>query len=108
MISTSLDEQNSSNNNYNNNNNSVINKLLLIIQFNDNDLKNHVNELKTVLYNRRIVVALIIETHFTKYSNIFIASYKLLKLNHTYNTTYGGGFILMKTSIFFEPFPNFV
>lgn len=107
MKSTSLDEQNSNNNN-NNNNNSVTNKLLLIVQFNDKDLKNHVNELKTVLYNRRIVIALIIETHFTKYSNIFIASYKLLKPNHPYNTTYGGGFILMKTSIFFEPLPNFV
>lgn len=106
MISTSRDEQNSNNNN--NNNNSVTNKLLLIVQFNDNDLKNHINELKTLLYNRRIIVSLIIETYFTKYSNIFITSYKLLKLNYPYNTTYGGGFILMKTSIFFEPLPNVV
>lgn len=52
--------------------NSITNKSLLILLFNANGLKNHVNELQNVLYNRRIDIALITETHFTKYSTIHI------------------------------------
>lgn len=87
--------------------NIITNKFLLILQFNANGLKNHVSELQAVLYNKRIDIALITETHFTKYSTIFIAGYKLLKTNHPDNTAYGGIAILIKTSILFEPLPNF-
>lgn len=48
-------------------NNSVTDKTLLICLFNANGLKNHVLELETVLNNKRIDIALITETHFTKY-----------------------------------------
>lgn len=53
-------------------NNSATNKSLLVLQFNANGLKNHVNILQNVLYDKRIDIALITETHFTKYTHIFI------------------------------------
>jgi len=57
----------------------VTNKYLLILQFNANSLKNYVHELENVLHSKRIDIALITETHFTKYSSIYILDYKLLK-----------------------------
>jgi len=62
-----------------NNNNSVTDNSLLILQFNANGLKNHAFELETVLNNKRIDIALITETHFTKYSYIHIPGYTLIK-----------------------------
>lgn len=59
-------------------NNSTTNKSLLVLQFNANGLKNHVNILQNVLYNKRIDIALITETHFTKYTHIFIPGYQLI------------------------------
>lgn len=50
--------------------NSATSKSLLILQFNANGLKNHANELQNVLYDKRIDIALIKETHFTKYTHI--------------------------------------
>jgi hypothetical protein len=47
------------------NNNSFTNKSLQILLFNANGLKNHVNELQTVLYDKKIDLALITETHST-------------------------------------------
>lgn len=64
-------------------------------------------ELQTVLFNKCIDIALISETHFTKYSTIHIAGYKLLKTNHPDGTAHGGAAILIKSSILFEPLPNF-
>jgi len=61
--------------------NSATNKFLLILLFNANGLKNHVLELQSVLYNKRIDIALITETHFTQYSYIHIPGYKLHKVN---------------------------
>jgi exonuclease III len=69
---------------------SATNNSLLILQFNANGLKNHSNELQTVFHNRRIDIAIITETHFTKYSYIFIPGYKLIKTNHPDNTAHGG------------------
>ena len=63
-------------------NNSVTDKTLLICLFNVNGLKNHVLELETVLNNKRIDIALITETHFTKYTFLHIPGYKLIKTNH--------------------------
>jgi hypothetical protein len=83
------------------------NKSLLILQFNANGIKNHVNELQTVLYNSRIDLALITETHLTKYSNIYIPGYKLLKTDHPDNTAHGGVAILIKNSIQYQPLPHF-
>jgi len=88
-------------------NNNVTNKSLLILQFNSNGLKNHINKLETVLYKKRIDIALITEPHFTKYSFFHIPGYKLLKSNHPDNTAHGGVAILIKISIIFQPLPNF-
>jgi hypothetical protein len=47
---------------------SFTNNSLLILLFNANGLKNHVNELQLVLQKKRIDIALISEKNFTKYS----------------------------------------
>jgi len=86
---------------------SATNNSLLILQFNANGLKNHSNELQTVLHNRRIDIAIITETHFTKYSYIFIPGYKLIKTNHPDNTAHGGVAILIKTSLYYQLLPNY-
>ena len=88
-------------------NNAFTNKSLLTLLFNANGLKNHVNELQTVLYDKRIDLALITETHFTQHSQIYIPGYKLLKTNHPDNTAHGGVAILIKSTIAFQALPNF-
>lgn len=80
---------------------------LLILLFNSNGLKNHSNELQLVLQNKRIDIALISETHFTKYSHIPIPGYQLLKTNHPDNTAHGGAAIYIKSSISFQSLPNY-
>jgi len=87
--------------------NTITNKSLLILQFNANGLKNHALELQTVLYNKHVDIALITETHLTKYSTIHIPGYKLLKTNHPDGTAHGGVAILIKSTILFELLPNF-
>lgn len=91
----------------NNNNNSVTDNSLLILQFNANGLKNHVHELESVLINKRIDIALISETHFTKYSYIHIPGYTLIKTNHPDNTAHGGAAIFVKSTIEFYPLLSF-
>jgi exonuclease III len=88
-------------------NNTYTNKSLLILLFNANGLRNHVNEIESVLQNQRIDIALITETHFTQYSNVHIPGYKLLKANHPDNTAHGGVAILIKSTIAFQVLPNF-
>jgi len=51
-------------------NNSYANNSSILL-FNSNGLKNRVNELQTVLFDKRIDIALILETHFTKYSHLY-------------------------------------
>jgi len=86
---------------------SATNNSLLILQLNANGLKNHTNELQTLLHNRRIDIAIITETHFTKYSNIFIPGYKLIKTNHPDKTAHGGVTILIKTSLYYYLLPKY-
>uniref|UniRef100_A0A2H8TKI9 Putative RNA-directed DNA polymerase from transposon X-element n=1 Tax=Melanaphis sacchari TaxID=742174 RepID=A0A2H8TKI9_9HEMI len=80
---------------------------ILILQFNANGLKNHVNELQLVLQEKRIDIALISETHFTKHSYVPITGYNLLKSNHPDNTAHGGAAIYIKSSLLYQPLPNF-
>jgi len=80
---------------------------ILILQFNANDLKNHANELQLVLQEKRIDIALISETYFTKYSHIPITGYNLLKSNYPDNTTHGGAAIYIKSSLMYQSLPNF-
>jgi exonuclease III len=87
-------------------NNNATNNSLLILLINANGLKNHINELQTVLYNKRVDIALITETHFTKYFFINILGYFSLKSNHPDNTAHGGVAILVKASLFYQPLPN--
>jgi len=75
-------------NSHNKNSNSVTNNSLLILQFNANGLKNHAHELKLLLNNKRIDIALITETHFTKCTKIFISGYKLVHTNYPDNTAH--------------------
>jgi len=86
---------------------SPTNNSLLILLFNANGLKNHQNELQVVLQEKRIDIALISETHFTKYSHIPIAGYNLQKTNHPDNTAHGGAAIYIKTSLVYQALPNF-
>lgn len=76
---------------------------LIILIFNANGLKNHVNEVQTVLYEKRIDNTLITETHFTKYSHVHIT----YKSNHPDNTAHGGVVIFIKSTLSFSPQPNF-
>jgi len=87
--------------------NSYTNNSLSILLFNANGLKNHVNELQTVLFDKRIDITLISETHFTKYSHISIPGYYLLKSKYPDGITHGGAAILIKTNLKFYPLTNF-
>jgi len=80
---------------------------LLILLFNSNGLKNYSNELQLVLQEKRIDIALISETHFTKYSHIPILGYQLLKTNHPDNSAHGDAAIYIKSSLSFQTLPNF-
>lgn len=87
--------------------NTVTNNSLLILQFNATDLENHINELQSVLYNRRIDIAIIIESHFTKYSHFHIPGFHLIKTNYPDNTSHGEVAVLIKTSLVFQPLPEY-
>lgn len=88
--------------------NTFTSKSLLILLFNANDLNNHVNELQTVLHNKRIeLLRIITETHFTQHSYTHIPGYKLLKTYHPGNTAYRGVTIFIKSTIVFQALLNF-
>ena len=80
---------------------------ILILQFNANGLKNHINELQLVLQEKRIDIALISETHFTKHSYVPISGYNLLKSDHPDNTAHGGAAIYIKSSLLYQSLSNF-
>jgi len=80
---------------------------ILILQFNANGLKNHINELQLVLQEKRIDIALISETRFTKHSYVPITGYNLLKSNHPDNTAHGGAAIYIKSSLQYQYLTNF-
>lgn len=74
--------------------NSPTNKSQVVILFNANSLKNHVNEIQAVLYEKRNNISLITETHITKNFYIHIPGYTLLKSNHPDNTAHSGSAII--------------
>ena len=88
-------------------NKSPTSKSIIVILFNANGLKNRINELQAVLYEKRIDIALVTETHFTKYSNVFIPGYTLLKSNYPDNKTHGGVAVIIKSTLSFAPLQNF-
>lgn len=75
------------------------NNSIIILLFNENGLKNHSNELQIVFHDKRINIALISETYFTKYSYIIIPGYHLCKTNHPDNTVHGGAAISIKATL---------
>jgi hypothetical protein len=60
-----------------------------------------------MVYDKRIDIVLITETHFTKYSYIFIPGYVLLKSNHPDSTAHADVAILIKSKLKFHPLANF-
>jgi len=88
-------------------NNSFTKNSLSIILFNANGLKNHVNQLQSVLFNKRIDIALISESHFTKHSYISIPGYSLIKSNNPDGTAHGGAAILIKHNLKYYSLPNY-
>jgi len=76
-------------------NNSLTLISIIVLLFNANGLKNHIIEIQAVLYEKRIDIALITETHFTK-------------SNHPDNTAHGGVAIIIKSTLSFSPLPKFV
>jgi len=76
---------------------------LIILLFNANSLKNHVNEILTVLYKTCIDIALI---NRDTLHQIF-PGYITYKSNHPDNTADGGVAIIIKSTLYFSPLPNF-
>uniref|UniRef100_A0A2S2PYF1 RNA-directed DNA polymerase from mobile element jockey n=1 Tax=Sipha flava TaxID=143950 RepID=A0A2S2PYF1_9HEMI len=88
-------------------NNSYTNNSLSIILFNSNGLNNHVNQLQSVLFDKRINIALISETHFTEFSYISIPGYSLIKSNHPDGTAHGRAAILIKSNLNYYSLANY-
>jgi len=80
-------------------NNSFTSQSLLIFLWNSNGLKNYINKLIIILYEKRIDVALITENHFTPNSKFSIPGYKLISAPHPDNTGHAGSAILIKSSL---------
>jgi len=83
-------------------NNSFTSQFLLIFLWNANGLKINVNELITIIYEKRIDVALITETHFILNSKFSIPGYKLISAPHPNNTVNTGLAIFSKSSLSFS------
>lgn len=83
------------------------NASLLILQFNANGLRNHINELQIILHTKRIDIVIITETYFKKSSYFYIPGYKLINTNHTDNTAHGGVAIFIKSTLEFQVPPSF-
>jgi len=67
----------------------TINSLLILLSY-ANGFKNHINKFQSVLYNIRIDIAFITETHFNKYSKFHIPGFHPIKTNHPDNTAHSG------------------
>jgi hypothetical protein len=87
-------------------NNSFTSQSLLIFLWNSNGLKYHKNELITILYEKRVDIALITKTHFTPNTKFFIPGYKLISALHLDNTAHAGSVILIKSSLQFNTCPT--
>jgi len=77
-------------------NNSFTSQSLVILLWNANGLKNHRNELLTTLNEKRIDLAIILETHFTSNTKFLIPGYTTIPANHPNNTTHAGAVIFIR------------
>ncbi|KAF0756534.1 Uncharacterized protein FWK35_00008849 [Aphis craccivora] len=76
------------------------------------ELKSLINPLialltQSLLFDKRIDIALISETHFIEYSYISISGYSLIKFNHPDGTAHGGAAILIKSSLKYYSLVNY-
>ncbi|KAL4104848.1 hypothetical protein QTP88_020124 [Uroleucon formosanum] len=81
------------------NNNSNNNSSLRLFLWNSNGLHQHKNKLETVLYDHKIDIALLTETHFTAKSIFKIHNYSLYRSDHPDGSAHAGSCILVSNSI---------
>jgi len=79
---------------------------LLILLWNSNGLAQHRDELDVLLHDRRIDVALITETHFTKHTYFHIKDYTLYNTNYPSKSARGGTAVLVRNAISHFPLPS--
>lgn len=72
---------------------------LTIFLWNANGVSQHQNELQNLLYEKKIHIALITETHFTHKTNFNIPGYSLYKTDHPDGSAHAGSAILISTDI---------
>lgn len=82
-------------------NNAPTSKSLQILLWNTDDIHNHTADLTLTLYDQRIDIALLSETHLTNRTKIHIPDYTILRSNHLDETAYGGAAIIIRSSNFF-------
>lgn len=80
---------------------------LFILTWNSNGLINRRNELLATLYNSRIDIALISETHLTNITQINLPGYHIIKSNHPDGTDHAGAAIFIRTLLLFYPLPQY-
>lgn len=85
-------------------NNTPTSNSLLIILWNVNGILNYIADLSLVLYDKRIDITLVSETHLTNRTKIHIPDYTILRPNHLNGITHGGGAIIINSTILFHVF----
>ena len=81
------------------------NSSLLILLWNANGLRPHVDELTTLLNDRRIDITLVTETHFTSRSYVNLPGYVCYRTDHPDNSAHGGTCILIRKQISHHSLP---
>jgi len=78
-----------------------------ICLWNANVLKqHHSNELFYLIHNKNIDIALITETHLSKYAIINFNGYTTIRADHPDGTSHGGFAIIIKSSLFHNQMQN--
>lgn len=72
---------------------------LTILLWNANGVSQHKNEVQNLLYEKKIHIALITETHFTQNTNFNIPGYSLYKTDHPDGSAHAGSAILISSDI---------
>lgn len=70
-----------------------------IAAWNANGLLQHVHELELFLWDQKIDICLISESHLTKENHININGYKVYHTIHPNNTTRGGSAVIIKNNV---------
>jgi len=81
-------------------------KLLKIILWNSNGLKQNESELLNLLNEKKIGIALISETHYTTKSKNFFPGYNVYRSDHPDGTAHAGSTIIISSQIQHCPLPN--